>query len=97
MFSKETANELGALGIRVNSLAPGRIESRRATQLLAATAAERQVDPSVILADLVKQIPAGRIGTPKEIADVVCFLVSDRASYIYGASILEDGGKARVI
>jgi len=41
------------------------------------------------------QIPLGRMGTPRELGDVVCFLASDRAAYVTGTTILVDGGVSR--
>jgi 3-oxoacyl-[acyl-carrier protein] reductase len=46
-------------------------------------------------AEELAQIPMGRLGTPREFGDVVCFLASDRASYISGATVQVDGGAAR--
>ena len=97
MFTKELSMELGPLGIRVNSVAPGRIQTARADRLLVATAAAQGTSPDAVLADLVKTIPAGRVGTPDDVADAVCFLVSDRASYVNGAALVVDGSKSVVI
>ncbi|HMH53610.1 MAG TPA: SDR family oxidoreductase [Candidatus Acidoferrum sp.] len=97
MFSKELSMELGPLGIRVNSVAPGRIQTARADRLLVATAAAQGTTPDAVLADLVKTIPSGRVGVPDDIGDVVCFLVSDRASYVNGAALVVDGSKSPVI
>jgi len=97
MFSKELSMELGPLGIRVNSLAPGRIQTARGDRLLEATAEAQGVSPDVLLGQLVKTIPSGRLGTPDDIADAVCFLVSDRASYVNGAAWVVDGSKSVVI
>ena len=97
MFSKELSRELGPLGIRVNSLAPGRIQTARADRLLVATAAARGTSTDAVLTELVKTIPSGRVGTPDDIAGVVCFLVSDRASYVNGAALVVDGSKSPVI
>jgi NAD(P)-dependent dehydrogenase (short-subunit alcohol dehydrogenase family) len=97
MFSKELSMELGPLGIRVNSVAPGRIQTARADRLLEATAAAQHTSPEAVLADLVKTIPSGRVGTPDDIADAVCFLVSARATYVNGAALVVDGSKSPVI
>lgn len=97
MFSKELSIELGPLNIRVNSIAPGRIQTARSDQLLAATAAAQGTSPDAILSDLVKTIPSGRMGRIDDIADAVCFLVSDRATYINGAALVVDGSKSLVI
>src|SRR6266850_203943 len=97
MFSKELSMELGPLNIRVNSVAPGRIQTARADRLLEATAAAQRTSPEVLLGQLVKTIPSGRVGTGDDIAAAVCFLVSDRASYINGAALVIDGSKSLVI
>ena len=97
MFSKELSMELGPLNIRVNSVAPGRIQTARADRLLEATASAQRTSPDVLLGQLIKTIPSGRVGTGADIADAVCFLVSDRASYINGAALVIDGSKSLVI
>jgi NAD(P)-dependent dehydrogenase (short-subunit alcohol dehydrogenase family) len=96
MFSKELSMELGPLNIRVNSVAPGRIQTARADRLLAATAAAQGTSPDAILSQLVNTIPSGRVGTIDDIADAVCFLVSERATYINGAALVVDGSKSVV-
>jgi 3-oxoacyl-[acyl-carrier protein] reductase len=85
-WAKSLAHELGPKGITVNCVAPGRIDTPRMTELYGPTgppAAE------------IQQIPLGRLGTPQELGDVVCFLASDRAAYITGATIPVDGGGSR--
>ena len=86
MFSKELSIELGPLNIRVNSLAPGRIQTARGDRLLEATAAAHGTTPDAMMKELVKTIPSGRLGTIDDIADAVCFLVSERATYVNGAA-----------
>jgi NAD(P)-dependent dehydrogenase (short-subunit alcohol dehydrogenase family) len=97
MFSKELSMELGPLNIRVNSLAPGRIQTARADRLLEATAAAQGTSSEAMLSQLVKTIPSGRVGAVDDIADAVCFLVSERASYVNGAALVVDGSKSLVI
>jgi 3-oxoacyl-[acyl-carrier protein] reductase len=97
MFSKELSMELGPLRIRVNSVAPGRIQTVRSDRLLDATAAAQGTSSDAILSQLVQTIPSGRVGTIDDIADVVCFLVSERASYVNGAALVVDGSKSVVI
>ncbi len=97
MFSKELSMEMGPLNIRVNSLAPGRIQTARSEQLLAATAADRGTSPEAMLSELVKTIPSGRVGTIDDIADAVLFLVSERATYVNGSALVVDGSKSVVI
>ena len=96
MFSKELSMELGPLNIRVNSVAPGRIQTARAERLLEATAAAQGTTPETVLSQLVQTIPSGRLGTTDDIADAVCFLVSERATYINGAALVVDGSKSVV-
>jgi len=97
MFSKELSMELGPLNIRVNSIAPGRIQTARADRLLEANAAAQGTSSDAILSDLVKTIPSGRVGSIDDIADAVLFLVSERATYINGAALVVDGSKSVVI
>jgi NAD(P)-dependent dehydrogenase (short-subunit alcohol dehydrogenase family) len=97
MFSKELSIELGPLNIRVNSIAPGRIQTARADRLLEANAAAQGTSSDVILSDLIKTIPSGRVGSIDDIADAVLFLVSERATYINGAALVVDGSKSVVI
>jgi len=97
MFSKELSMELGPLGIRVNSVAPGRIQTARAHHLLEVTAAAQGRSLDAVLRQLVTAIPSGRMGTIDDIADAVCFLVSARATYVNGAALVVDGSKSLVI
>ena len=97
MFSKELSMELGPLNIRVNSVAPGRIQTARAERLLEASAAAQGTSTDVLLGQLIKAIPSARVGTVDDIADAVCFVVSARATYINGAALVVDGSKSVVI
>ena len=97
MFSKELSMELGPLNIRVNSVAPGRIQTARADRLLDAAAAAQGTSTAAVLSQLVKTIPSGRLGSGEDIADAVCFLVSERATYVNGAALVVDGSKSLVI
>lgn len=84
-YMKSLANELGAKGITVNSVGPGRL----------ATARMKELYGDGPPADELTQIPAGRLGEPRELGDLVAFLCSRRASYINGTLIQVDGGLAR--
>ena len=85
-WAKSLARELGPRGITVNCVAPGRIDTPRMTELYGAGG-----PPAAEL----REIPAGRLGRPRELGDVVCFLASERASYVSGTTVLVDGGAAR--
>ena len=90
-FTKSLADELIPYGIRVNSIAPGSIlhETGNWKKRL-------EENPQQITEFIQREIPAGRFGTPEEIAHVVSFLASDKASWIVGASINVDGGQSRM-
>ncbi|HWN21080.1 MAG TPA: SDR family oxidoreductase [Gaiellaceae bacterium] len=79
------ARELGPTGVTVNAIAPGRIDTERLKEVYPEGPTE---------ADLAA-IPLRRFGTPSEIGEVVCFLASDRAAYVTGATIAVDGGLTR--
>ena len=80
-FTKSLAQEVGSRGITVNSVAPGFID----------TDMTRALDDSQ-RGELLKHIPLGRLGHPKDVADAVCFLASDAANYITGETIHVNGG-----
>jgi 3alpha(or 20beta)-hydroxysteroid dehydrogenase len=79
-ISRTGAVELGPHGIRVNVVLPGPID----TAMLPVPEDQRTTRFS--------QLPLGRMGTPTEVAEVVCFLLSDAASYVTGAEVAVDGG-----
>jgi len=81
-LTKQQAIELGTLGIRVNAVAPGPVD----------TAMAKKVHTKDIRADYHDAIPLNRYGTEDEIARAVTFLCSDAASYINGQTLAVDGG-----
>ena len=91
-LSKILANLYGKEGITVNSVAPGYIMTARQEQLSSARAKKRGISLQEYLSEVSREIPAGRCGTPQELANVIAFLASERASYINGATIGVDGG-----
>jgi 3-oxoacyl-[acyl-carrier protein] reductase len=96
-FLKTLAGEVAPHGITVNCVCPGFTDTERLDELAAALAAKRGIKPEAIRGEWEKNIPAGRLGRPEEIADLIAFLASDRAGYITGTSILVDGGLVRAL
>jgi 3-oxoacyl-[acyl-carrier protein] reductase len=91
-LSKVLANLYGGKGITINSVAPGFIMTARQEQLSMSRAREQGIAYDDYVRQASRQIPAGRYGTPEELASVITFLASERASYINGATISVDGG-----
>ena len=94
-YSKGLANEVGPRGIRVNTVSPGFIETEAAHRLVLRLAEQRGVDEATArqgLMDSLGGIPIGRPGHPEEVAELVAFLVSDRAASIHGSEYVIDGG-----
>jgi 3-oxoacyl-[acyl-carrier protein] reductase len=80
-LAKSLAKELGPKGITSNVVAPGYIDTDMTADI-----------PQQVKAKWLAQLPAGRAGTPEEVAGLVAYLCSDRAAYINGAVIPIDGG-----
>lgn len=94
-YSKGLSKELGPKGIRVNTVAPGFIETTAAEGLIARLAKEAGTDEEAARQGLMNSlggIPIGRPGRPEEVAELVAFLVSDRAASIHGSEYVIDGG-----
>jgi len=83
MMTKTMALELAKDNIRANLVAPGAIETNMNRELK---------ENKEILDKVLKQIPIKRIGNPEEVANVVEFLASDKASYVTGTTFYVDGG-----
>jgi len=91
-FVKTMAGELAPHGITCNVVAPGYVRTGRMEELTRGRAAAEGRAEAEVLAETERRIPAGRLGDPEELAAVVAFLASDRASYLTGATIQVDGG-----
>jgi NAD(P)-dependent dehydrogenase (short-subunit alcohol dehydrogenase family) len=81
LLTKSWAAEFGSRGVRVNAVSPG------------PTRTEGTAPMGDALEGLAKTLPAGRPGTPEEIAEAITFLASPRASFIHGATLHVDGGR----
>lgn len=80
-LTKTAAIEYAKQGIRVNAVCPGFIETDMTREVMSRRGPE-----------LMQMVPVGRMGKPEDIAETVCWLCSDRASYVNGASYVTDGG-----
>ncbi len=83
MFTRSLAIDWGQRGVRVNCVAPGLIDTSMADWI--------RLDP-VRVAAFERSLPAGRLGTPADVADAVAYLASDGASYMHGSTLVVDGG-----
>ncbi len=83
---KTLSREVGPKGITVNCVAPGRIDTPRMVELYGEGGPPKEE---------LAAIPLGRLGSPHEVGDVVCFLASARAAYVTGTTVLVDGGLSR--
>lgn len=82
-LTRDLAYEVGPMGIRVNAVAPGSID----------TPGWHTTNPDEDIADRVKAIPLQRVGQPRDIGDAVAFLASDAAGYISGITLPVTGGR----
>jgi 3-oxoacyl-[acyl-carrier protein] reductase len=96
-FAKSLADEVGRDGILVNNVCPGSILTERMLSNVTARAKELGISVEEGLAQRAAETAVGRIGDPKEMAHLVAFLASDKASYITGTTILVDGGLVRSV
>ena len=94
-FSKSLSNQLAQDGITVNCVCPGFTLTERSKTLAEAISKKEGIAPQEVYKRWETSIPLGRLAKPREFADVVAFLASERASYITGTSIQVDGGAVK--
>ncbi len=94
-MAKSMANEYGRYNITVNNICPGYTRTERLEQLAETRAQQSGRSREELFKEWEGQAPAGRLGEPEELAALVAFLCSTRASYINGTTIAVDGGLIR--
>jgi 3-oxoacyl-[acyl-carrier protein] reductase len=92
-FAKTLSLETAAHNINVNTICPGYVETQRLEKVFAAGGE----DPQVMRANLIAEIPMGRLGTVDDVAALVALLVSPRGRYTTGTAIAVDGGLLRAV
>jgi len=96
-FAKTLSNEVAKYNITVNNVAPGYTLTNRIYDLAVNRGKQDNKSHEEVLTDMAREIPMSRLASPDEIASVVLFLASNKASYITGNTIQVDGGLTKGI
>lgn len=96
-LGRTLANEVAEYGVTVNNVMPGYTDTERVVDLAESQARERGTTAAIEREAWSTEIPMKRLGRPAELAALVAFLASERASYITGTSIAVDGGWIRAL
>lgn len=92
-WAKTLSMEVAGDGITVNNILPGATDTDRMTEIISGKAAKTGKSKDDIFAEEIAAIPAGRFGTPEELAQAIAFLASPAAAYINGINLPVDGGR----
>lgn len=92
---KTLADEVAAYNISINCVAPGVIETDRLIERIENRLKESGGTKEIYLQEYLQTIPSKRLGSPEEVASMICYLCSQQAGYITGSTIAVDGGKRR--
>jgi 3-oxoacyl-[acyl-carrier protein] reductase len=96
-LAKTLAIELGGLGIRINTVCPGRLNSDRHRRVSRQQASDSHRSVAELTREHLSVIPLGRFGSAEEVANVIAFLASPRSSYLTGLVVPVDGGARRAV
>jgi 3-oxoacyl-[acyl-carrier protein] reductase len=92
-WAKTLSGEVAADGITVNNILPGATDTDRMAEIIAGKMARTGRSKEDVTAEEIAAIPAGRFGTPEELAQAIAFLASPAAAYINGINLPVDGGR----
>jgi 3-oxoacyl-[acyl-carrier protein] reductase len=92
-FVAGLAREVAGRGVVINNLLPGQFATDRIATTITAEARKQGITEAAARADMVRSIPAGRLGDPAEFGEVCAFLCSVQAAFLVGQNILLDGGR----
>jgi 3-oxoacyl-[acyl-carrier protein] reductase len=94
-WAKTLSVELGPFGITVNNVLPGATMTQRLESVIKENESKSGKSADLLKAEMISDIPAGRLSEPHEVAAAVAFLASPAAGYINGINIPVDGGRTK--